>query len=126
MSSDFGIYKALWEKIDDLVVPDPPPNQEPKACLLLERTGFSINPEFYDYDTFNESFKSGEPRPSPDYLTAQLCDKVPALSQYFYDTGSRISFKWRQLLLTFWLKYYPAGDDKVRYNPKNALYIYIM
>ena len=114
MSDDFDLYKALWESINNIVAPDPPPSQEPKGCLLLESPGFSINPEYYDYEAFNKTFNEDEPRPSPNYLTAQLCDKVPALSQYFFDTGTRISFKWKQLLSTFWLTYRPDDDKDLR------------
>ena len=124
MSGDFNLYKALWENINDLVVPDPPPNQEAKACLLLESPGFSIASDYYDEDSYNKKFssdKTDRSRPSPDYLTAQLCDKVPALSDYYYDTGDHISFKWRQLLQTYWLTYRPADDKSLKERYEKAI-----
>ena len=124
MSGDFNLYKALWENINDIVVPDPPPNQEAKACLLLESPGFSIASDYYDEDSYNKKFssdKTDRSRPSPDYLTAQLCDKVPALSDYYYDTGDHISFKWRQLLQTYWLTYRPADDKNLKERYEKAI-----
>ena len=38
---------------------------------------------------------------SPDCATLSLCDCVPALAPYFYDTGNHISFFWDLLLETF-------------------------
>ena len=95
--------------------------QEAKACLLLESPGFSITSDYYDEDSYQKKYTSDHSRPSPDYLTAQLCDKVPALSDYYYDTGDHISFKWRQLLQTYWLTYRPADDRNLKERYEKAI-----
>ena len=105
--SDFDIFKSLWEIVYDLTVPKPGPGEPAKACLLMELPGFSIDPNAFDPSKFN-------PRTmvSPGMAIATLCDRIPAIALYFYDTGNHISFLWNQLLKTFILKPLSEKMDK--------------
>ena len=53
---------------------------------------------------------------SPAYATALLVDRIPAFAPFFYNTGSQISFHWKQLLETFVVinnsEYYPICKAK--------------
>lgn len=94
--SDFNIYKSLWSNINDVCAPPPPPGQLAKACFLMEMPGFSLDPDAFDPTKFDPGTMT-----SPGCATAMLCDRVPALAQYFYDTGDHISFYWQVLLNTY-------------------------
>ena len=50
---------------------------------------------------------------SPGCATASLCDRVPALAPYFYDTGNRISFYWKLLMETFIVEGKPVKNPKL-------------
>ena len=93
---DFNVLKTLWCQVNDVCVPPPPPGQPAKAFFLMESPGFSVDPDAYDPAKFNPGTMM-----SPDCATATLCDRVPALAPYFYDTGNHISFFWDMLLKTF-------------------------
>ena len=86
-TDDFNIFKALWQNVNDVCAPPPPPGQPAKACFLMELPGFTINPDSFDSSKFDPKTMV-----SPDMLVATLCDRVPALACYFYDTGNHISF----------------------------------
>lgn len=94
--SDFDIYKSLWSNINDVCAPPPPPGRPAKACFLMEMPGFSVDPDAFDPTKFEPGTMT-----SPECATAMLCDRVPALAQYFYDTGDHISFYWQVLLSTY-------------------------
>ena len=95
--SDFNIFKSLWSRINDAVIRPPIPGDPARDFLLMEMPGYSINPDVFDEDKFYENPNAM----SPAYATALLVDKVPAFAPYFYDTGSHISFYWKQLVETF-------------------------
>ena len=109
--SDFDIFQSLWQNINDICVPKPPPGAPAKACFLMEMPGFSIDPKAYDPAQFDPSTMS-----SPDMEVATLCDRIPAIASYFYDTGDHISFLWNQLLTTYHVKPSPAGEDEAAKN----------
>lgn len=113
---DFNIFKALWININNAVVPPTPPGQPVKACLLLEQPGFSVNPDSLNPDKFDPSKEM-----HPDRAKAMLADRVPALAPYFYDTGSHISFFWKQFLETFKLKWTPEDDEKLKAKYERAI-----
>ena len=106
LATDFNIYKSLWSNINDVCAPPPPPGQPAKSCFLMEMPGFSIDPDAFDPDKFNPGI-----RMSPDCATALLCDRIPALAQYFYDTGNHISFYWHILLTTYGTTGTPAQSE---------------
>ena len=112
-STDFAIYKALWSIINDVCAPPPLPGAPAKACFLMENPGFSVDPNAFDPSKFNPGTGM-----SPDCAEATLCDRVPAVAQDFCDTGSHISFFWKQFLETFTIKKFPDGNAalKKRYN----------
>ena len=116
--ADFDMFKSLWTNINNATVPKPLPGQPPKAIMLMEMPGFAIDPESYD-TTAGKSFDSN--RKHPDRAVAMLADRVPALAPYFYDTGSTISFYWKQLLETFKLRYSPEDDPKLREKYEDAI-----
>ena len=95
-SDDFDVLKTLWSKVNEVCVPPPPPGEQPKALFLMEMPGFSVDPDAYDPTKFNPGNMM-----SPECAAASLCDRVPALASYFYDTGNHISFYWKLLLQTF-------------------------
>ena len=98
MSEDFDVFQSLWSNINDTCAPAPPPGSDAVSCFLMEMPGFSINPKAFDPQSFNE-LESQEM--SPDCAVARLCDRVPAVANYFYDTGNKISFYWNQLCTTY-------------------------
>ena len=104
--TDLDIFKSLWENINDVCSPLPPPGAPAKSCFLMEMPGFTVDPDAFDPSKFDPT------KPSPDLETSNLCDRVPALARYFYDTGNHISFLWKQLLETFHIKPDPETEDK--------------
>ena len=96
VESDFSIFKSLWSRINDAVVRPPIPGNPARDILLMEMPGYPINPDIFDV----EKFRKNSAAMSPACATAMFVDRVPALAPYFYDTGSRISFYWEQLLKT--------------------------
>ena len=125
---NFEIFNNLWQTIQDCVASAPgAPFQRHKTWLLLEHPGFAIDADCYNPELYRRSFAKLSSRPSPEYLIAQLCDRVPALAHNFFDTGDRISLKWKQLLSTF--SHHPSHDHddpqlKERYEKAiNALYV---
>ena len=115
-ASDFDIFRSLWTNINDATVPQTPPGQKPKACLLMEMPGFSIDPKSFDEDRFDPATQT-----HPDRAVALLADRVPILAPYFYDTGSHISFFWKQLLETFELSWVPHEDKSLREKYEEAI-----
>lgn len=107
--SDFNMFQSLWTNINDATVPKPLPGQPPQAVFLMEMPGYSVDPDTYDLAKFEPDKKM-----HPDRAVAMLVDRVPVLSPYFYDTGSHISFFWKQLVETFKLRYAPEDDPKLR------------
>ena len=105
--SDFNALETLWSQVNDICVPPQPPGQPAKAFLLLESPGFSVDPNAYDPTKFKEGIMM-----SPECAASSLCDRVPALAPFFYDTGNHISFFWKMLLETFTIE----GD----FDQKNA------
>lgn len=109
----FDISKSLWSSINEVCVPPPPSDEPAKECFLMETPGFSVNPDAFDPLKF-------DPRTmmSPDCATGSLCDRVPALAPYFYDTGDHVSSYWKVFLETFIIQ--GAGendaDKKARYD----------
>ena len=92
------IFMSLWSAINDAVVCPPFADDAHvvKNYLLLEMPGYPIDPDIFD----EEEFKQNPKAMSPAYATALLVDRVPAFARYFHDTGSQISFYWKQLLQT--------------------------
>lgn len=117
ISRDFNIYKSLWSSINDAVVSPPIPGEQAKSCLLLQVPGFSINP--VDFDV--EKFRKDPTGMDPAYATATLVDKVPAFSHYFHDTGSHISFYWKQLLETFTVVQNSEDNPTLKAKYENAI-----
>ena len=115
-AKDFDIFRSLWTNINDATVPQTPPGQKPKACLLLEMPGFSVDPNSFDVNNFNPATQT-----HPDRAVALLADRVPVLAPYFYDTGSHISFFWKQLLNTFELSWAPHEDEKLKEKYDGAI-----
>ena len=105
-SDDLDIFKSLWENINDVCSPPPPPGVPAKSCFLMELPGFTVDPDAFDPSKFTPT------KPHPDLTTANLCDRVPVIARYFYDTGNHISFFWKQLLQTFQIKPNPSGEDE--------------
>lgn len=115
-AEDLNIFQSLWENINDLCAPPPPPGEPAKACFLMELPGFSIDPDAFDVTKFSESTLS------PDHSTAVLCDRIPALARYFYDSGYRISKYWETLLEYFRIEPDPAeGRDHLLQSYKKAI-----
>ena len=115
MGDDFDLVKELWIKINKVTVPQLSPDSPLKACFLMETPGFSIDPSTYDTCEWND--KSKETTEShPDRIVAELADKVPALSPFYYDTGSRISSYWNQLVTTFKLPSQVSDADPKKYQ----------
>lgn len=112
-TQDFDILKSLWSSISEVCVSPPSSNEPAKECFLMETPGFSVDPGAFDPLEF-------DPRTmmSPECATASLCDRVPALAPYFYDTGDHISSYWKVFLETFFVQ--GAGendaDEKARYD----------
>ena len=107
-AGDFDLFSSLWNNINDITVPKPGPGQPAKACLLMELPGFSIDPKAFDPSKFEPNTMN-----SPGMAIATLCDRIPAIARYFYDTGNHISFFWNQLLRTFILKPRSEASDKL-------------
>ena len=59
----------------------------PCRCVLMEMPGFSVDPS--SFDIIESIYRV--------YAVVLLTHRVLALTPYFYDTGSHISFYWRQL-----------------------------
>ena len=97
--ADFDIYESLWTNINNVCAPPPPPGWPAKACFLMEMPGFTIDPKAFDPKSFDPSTMV-----SPECATATLCDRVPALASYFYDTGERISSNYKLFMETFTIK----------------------
>lgn len=106
-AGDYDIFKSLWDNINDICAPGPPPGAPAKACFLMEMPGFSIDPDAFDPSKFDPAKMV-----SPSMATATLCDRVPAIARYFYDTGNHISFLWEQYLRTFAVKPAPPRQDE--------------
>ena len=113
--ADFNLYQSLWSNINDVCAPAPPPGAPAKAAFLMEMPGFSVDPDAYDPSKFDPT------KVSPDRATALLCDRVPALAQYFYDTGSHISAYWEQFLRTFKITGAPIDDPQLKKAYDNAI-----
>ena len=113
---DFNLITSLWDNISQATVPQPLPKQRPKTCLVMEMPGFSVNPDTYNPEKFD-----AKKMIHPDRALAILADRVPALSPYFYDTGSHISFFWKQLLETHKLSLTPEDDPNLTANYKEAI-----
>ena len=114
LDSDFDIYESLWSNINDVCAPPPPPGHPAKACFLMEMPGFSVDADAFDPTKFEPGTMT-----SPECATAMLCDRVPALAQYFYDTGDHISFNWQVLLNTYGISGTAASENaalKERYD----------
>lgn len=116
--ADFDLFRSLWTNINDATVPKQPPGQPPKAILLMEMPGFTVDPESYNTSIGKEF---NDQKRHPDRAVAMLADRVPALAPYFYDTGSTISFYWDQLLSTFKLRYNPEDDPKLKEKYDEAI-----
>ena len=116
-TEDFDIFKSLWQNVNDVCAPPPPPGQPAKACFLMEMPGFSV-----DSDAFDPSKFDPKTMVSPDMSVATLCDRVPAIARYFYDTGNHISFFWSQLMKTCILKPVEEnGQDTTKQKYEEAL-----
>ena len=76
-----------------------PLDEESKVCFVMEMPGYTLDP-----DSFNPLKFDPRTGMSPDCARALLCDRVPALAPYFYDTGNHISFFWKLLLDTYTIK----------------------
>ena len=100
MSDDFNVFQSLWSNINDVCSPPPPPGSDAVSCFLMEMPGFSVDPKAFDPEAFTKESLEGTMM-SPDCAVARLCDRVPALARYFYDTGNKISFYWNQLCTTY-------------------------
>lgn len=86
----------LWSCINDEVLGT---SLNPaKQILVMETPGFSIDPDLFDEEKFQSN--PGVDVLSPQYATATLVDRVPACARFFNDTGSRVSFNWKQLIET--------------------------
>ena len=112
---DFDLYKSLWSNINDVCAPAPLPDAPAKGCFLMEMPGFSVDPDAFDPSKFDPN------KTSPDLATAILCDRVSAIAQYFYDTGSHISAYWEQFLRTFKIKDAPQDDPQLKKACDNAI-----
>lgn len=120
---DVDLSGTLWISINNVVVPTTPKDKTPTAVFLMESPGFSVNPEDFNPDNFqsNDFGDRGRDRMHPDRAIAQLADRVPAVSPYFFDSGTHISYYWRQLLETYKLSWSPKDDPKLREKYKNAV-----
>ena len=113
---DFDVLKTLWDNINGICCPAPPPGQDAKALFLMELPGFSVDPDNFNDATFNPATMM-----SPECARASLCDRIPAFAPYFYDTGNHITFFWKMFLETFALKSdtvenKPNADLEARYK----------
>ena len=91
-----SLNKLLWSRINYEVLGtalDPA-----KQILVMETPGFSVDPDLFDEEKFQSN--PGVDVLSPQYATATLVDRVPACARFFNDTGSRVSFNWKQLMET--------------------------
>ena len=88
------------------------------ACFLMELPGFSVDPNAFDPNKFAGKEST---MPSPDYATALLCDRVPAIAQYFYDTGNHISFYWQMLLSMYGITTPPEDNTKLKARYDEAI-----
>ena len=105
VTQDTSFLKTIWSRISAVCVPPSPPDEPAKMCFLMEMPGFSIDPDAFDKLKFDPHTMM-----SPECATASLCDRVPTLAPYFYDTGDHISFYWKLLLETF------TVEDKLEKN----------
>lgn len=115
-NQDFDIFETLWTSINDICAPPPPPGKPAKACFLMELPGFTVDPKNFDPETFDPSTML-----SPGCSVATLCDRIPALASYFYDTGERISSTYKIFMETFTIETTPqqheeSEDLKERYD----------
>ena len=115
-TKDFDVFKSLWTNINAATVPKPLPGQPEKACFLMEMPGFSV-----DHNSFDITMYDPYKQMHPDRAVALLADRVPALAPYFYDTGSHISFYWKQLLETFKLSWRPENDAALKAKYEEAI-----
>lgn len=113
MSEDFNVVRTLWTQINEICCPPPPPGEDPKAFFLMESPGFSVDPTAYDRHKFDPAKMM-----SPDCAVASLCDRIPALASFFYDTGNHISYFWKIFLETFTIK----GSSKEKNAEVKARY----
>ena len=116
VGGDFDMFKTLWTNINNACVPEPLPGQPAKAVFMMEMPGFSVDPDSFDLSRFDP-----ENRMHPDRAVAMLADRVPALAPYFYDTGSHISFYWKQLIETFKLNWTPESDPELKAKYQDAI-----
>ena len=120
---DVDLSGTLWISINNVVVPTTPKDKTPTAVFLMESPGFLVNPDDYNPENFEKTDFSdrGRDRMHPDRAIAQLADRVPAVSPYFFDSGTHISYYWRQLLETYKLSWSPKDDPKLRKKYENAV-----
>lgn len=93
---DSDVLRSLWANVSTVCVSPPTPGELNKECFLMEMPGFSVDPDAFDPLKFNPATMM-----SPECAIASLCDRVPALARFFYDTGDHISSYWKVLLDTF-------------------------
>ena len=110
IGSTDSIFMCLWSEINKAVIPD----DENKSFLLLEMPGYPINSDLFNPEKFNDN----PAVMSPAHATALLVDRVPAFARYFHDTGSQISFFWKQLLETYAIVKNPVDESiaKAKYD----------
>mmetsp|Transcript_13433 Transcript_13433/g.20257 ORF Transcript_13433/g.20257 Transcript_13433/m.20257 type:complete len:541 (+) Transcript_13433:23-1645(+) len=98
-SGDADLFKLLWTKLNDIVTPEWAYWSEgglPNQIFLMESPGFAVNGFDFDETTWRKTAYSG---PSPEYLKFLMTDTAPAFSNYFVDSGFRISQLWEQFML---------------------------
>ena len=116
VTQDIDILKTIWSRINAVCVPPSPPDEPAKMCFLMEMPGFSIDPDAFDELKFNPYTMM-----SPECATASLCDRVPILAPYFYDTGDHISFYWKLLLETFTVEDKPEKTTELETDYEKAI-----
>ena len=82
--------------------------------FLLETPGFTV-----DGNQFSDTLwrLTGYSTASPQYLTAQLVDRIPAFANYFVDSGYRVSTLWEQMLTNAQTESrFSKPDATLRYN----------
>ena len=123
MGDDFDVFQSLWTNIQAATVPETLPGHPPKAVFMMEMPGFSIDPNsFYLPDASDDKgWDYSKMEMHPDRAVAQLADRVPALAPYFYDTGSHISFYWKQLLETYQLSWTPENVPELKAKYEKAI-----
>ena len=78
----------------------------------MEMPGFSVDP-----DAFNPKKLNSGTMMSPNCATALLCDRIPALAQYFYNTGNHIHTD-----TSSWLHMVPRTRTPVQSEVKKKAY----